>query len=281
MNCDHCGKTGIKLGHLGQCRKYKEYLDSIFTAEWINENYIEKQRSAKEIADELGLRATTVIRRIRAMGFETRTVKESAPNSRAKSRVTNLEKYGVEHNFSRDSPSRKAWQNRILREEGITNVFQREDVKQRSLNTLLSRYGVESPGQILTSRGKNVYSSVHKIVVGILNSMEIDFGIEYKIKNSATNRYFAYDIIVSGTRNLIEVNGDYWHGNPEIYKPTDIILKGSSKEMSVSEKWALDAKKIEFAENAGYRVLVLWESKVKSDPDLVASEIRNFVNGSS
>jgi hypothetical protein len=50
---------------------------------------------------------------------------------------------GATHNFSRKSSSRKKWENDLVNNEGIINVFQREDVKEKSKKTLLRKYGVE------------------------------------------------------------------------------------------------------------------------------------------
>ena len=63
--------------------------------------------------------------------------------SKEKREKTNLELYGSRHNFCKDHPSRKEWEERLLKEEGITNVFQRESVKQKSMETMLFKYGVE------------------------------------------------------------------------------------------------------------------------------------------
>lgn len=64
-----------------------------------------------------------------------------------KRKQTNLELYGSEHNFCKDHPSRKKWEERLLKEEGITNVFQRESVKQKAMQTMIEKYGVEHSAQ--------------------------------------------------------------------------------------------------------------------------------------
>lgn len=66
---------------------------------------------------------------------------------------------GATHNFSKSSSSRKEWESRLLEIEGITNVFQREDVKEKIKYKLLKNYGVEhalqSPIILDTMRIKN------------------------------------------------------------------------------------------------------------------------------
>ena len=48
---------------------------------------------------------------------------------------------GSYHNFCKNSTSRKDWENKLLKDEGITNVFQRESVKSKIIKTIFERYG--------------------------------------------------------------------------------------------------------------------------------------------
>lgn len=49
---------------------------------------------------------------------------------------------GTKHNLCKRSTSRIKWEDRILEKEGISNVFQRDDVKMKTRNTLEKKYGV-------------------------------------------------------------------------------------------------------------------------------------------
>jgi hypothetical protein len=51
---------------------------------------------------------------------------------------------GAEHNFCKNSSSRKQWEEKLLKEEGIINVWQREDVKEKSKQTCLKNHNVEN-----------------------------------------------------------------------------------------------------------------------------------------
>ena len=50
---------------------------------------------------------------------------------------------GTEHNFSKNSTSRINWENRLLTEEGIINVWQREEVKDKTKKTLKKKYNID------------------------------------------------------------------------------------------------------------------------------------------
>lgn len=54
-----------------------------------------------------------------------------------------LKSCGAVHNFCKNSTSRKQWENNFLINEGIINVFQREEVKEKTKKTLKEKYGVE------------------------------------------------------------------------------------------------------------------------------------------
>jgi G:T-mismatch repair DNA endonuclease (very short patch repair protein) len=49
---------------------------------------------------------------------------------------------GTAHNLSKKSKSREAWERNLLRTEGITNVFQRADVKEKIKKSLVEHLGV-------------------------------------------------------------------------------------------------------------------------------------------
>jgi G:T-mismatch repair DNA endonuclease (very short patch repair protein) len=61
-----------------------------------------------------------------------------------------------------------------------------------------------------------------------------------------------------GYNILIEVNGDFWHANPKIYKAKD-ILPHPNKEVLAETLWKKDKKKNILAIKNGFQVLTLWE----------------------
>lgn len=259
MNCEKCNFKAQKRGQLGihkkTCKKWKKFCRKM-TLQKFDFLYNHLKMSAIDIQKAYKLNSYAIVYTLmKKVGFKCRTLSESAKICRKKVK---------HHNFSKNHPSRKRWEKRLLKEEGITNVFQRESVKRKSVQTLLKKYGVESPYKITTSRGKNIYSSIHRKVVTICQELDIEIAIEFKLPKKS-GRYFAYDIFISNTKKIIEVYGDYWHGNPLIYKPNDLILKGSSGEKIVKEKWEFDELKNRHAVLAGYQVLIIWESDLVKD----------------
>lgn len=56
---------------------------------------------------------------------------------------------GTEHNFSKNSTSRIKWENELKENFGVVNVFQREDIKLKIKDTLIRKYNVRHPSQIM------------------------------------------------------------------------------------------------------------------------------------
>jgi hypothetical protein len=205
-----------------------------------------------------------------------RSLKHAAnhPKVKQKRQHTLIDKTGLPHNFCKNAPSRLLWEEKLLKEEGITNVFQRKEVIQKIKKTLLSKYGTELWRHNLLMRGKNSISKLNLLIYSILKDNNIQFEVELKLDNPI-GLYYAYDVLIIPNK-IIEINGDYWHGNPSLYKPDDIILKGSSKEMLVKDKWAYDKIKLDVAENAGYKTLVVWESELIYDYENTIKKILKY-----
>jgi len=252
---------------------YRALLTTI-TKEKLEELYINKQMSAIDIQKYFNLGSfTQIYKKLKEFNIPI-SCSESYKKSKKKRDTTHIKMYGCKHNFCKDSPSRKDWEKRLLDEEGITNVFQRKEVIEQIGKTMVEKYKHESPQRVHTCRGKNMYSSIHKQVVGILNENNIDCKIEYKISKKKSG-YYSYDIIV-GSDKLIEVYGDYWHGNPKLYTEDNIILKGSSREMTVKEKRKFDSKKTRFAKSNGFKIMIVWENDIKNNYEKTVKKILSY-----
>lgn len=90
-------------------------------------------------------------------------------------------------------------------------------------------------------------------------------------------RYF-YDFFLPDYNTIIEINGDYWHCNPLMYKESDLVLFRGKGEVLASDVWKKDDKKNKFAEDNGYKVIIIWEKELKeNDPfELFKLKIENL-----
>ena len=75
---------------------------------------------------------------------------------------------------------------------------------------------------------------------------------------------------------IIEIHGDYFHANPEMYGPDEFIL-GPWKSYLAKDKWEYDEKRIQTARNHGFDVLVLWENEINSSIENIERKIDKFI----
>ena len=68
-------------------------------------------------------------------------------------------------------------------------------------------------------------------------------------------------------RNIIEVDGDFWHGNPDTKYHHD----------GVNETKENDVLKEKMATDRGYKVVRLWERDIKIDTSIIGTKLKELV----
>lgn len=116
---------------------------------------------------------------------------------------------------------------------------------------------------MLKARNFTNFCNKSKLEIDSLNEIHLKYplDVQYCISNSKIVRIF--DAIILDTKILIEINGDYWHANPQHYKSGDLIYLPGRKCI-VDEVWLEDLEKKMLAEEHGYRVITIWESEIGS-----------------
>ncbi len=107
---------------------------------------------------------------------------------------------------------------------------------------------------LLFNGGK--YSALHRQVKNCM----LVLGLTGFISEEQINKYVV-DEINYDKGIVIEVNGDYWHANPNEYRPDDIISYPKGTRMA-SEVWEKDNIKIN-ALKEKYLVFVVWEFDIR------------------
>ena len=80
---------------------------------------------------------------------------------------------------------------------------------------------------------------------------------DYSAIMGDSKRNYQYDFIIHGKRILIEVDGDYWHANPN-YKPERPLTEQQKKNI------LNDKEKDKFAEEHNFKLIRIWESEIKN-----------------
>ena len=146
-----------------------------------------------------------------------------------------------------------------------------EERQKKWLNTLNSK----SPEEIADINRrktwkKGCYSSLEKRIFEELRQHFSELKQQLHLTNSC-NRWYVYDLYYKN--KIIEIHGDFWHGNPIKYKENDLMYGGKT----ASEIWAKDDDKIETAKKAGYEVKVVWESEYNSNKQQTVKECIEFL----
>lgn len=112
----------------------------------------------------------------------------------------------------------------------------------------------------------NTTSKLETKIAEILLFLSISFSTQKFINKTS------YDFFLNNTKILIEVQGDFWHGNPEIYKEND-ILKHPMKGILAKEQWKKDDDKRINAEKYGYKVIYIWEAEMNKKTNIELTEL--------
>lgn len=102
-------------------------------------------------------------------------------------------------------------------------------------------------------------------VENIINDLKLKY--LKQVKFNFGEKYYLCDFIIN-EKIVIEVNGDYWHGNPSIYSYDS--LNKMQKDMIERDK----IKKREL-ENIGYKVIYIWEYDLIHNYEYCKSQIKN------
>lgn len=92
------------------------------------------------------------------------------------------------------------------------------------------------------------------IEAAIYNGLD-ELGVSY-CKQYIVGNKFACDVAFPELRIIIEIQGDYWHGNPKKFKTLNEQQKRQQKQ---------DRSKKAYLEACGFKVLYIWESDIKNN----------------
>jgi hypothetical protein len=247
--------------------------------EYLYQEYVVLGKALPEIQAQLGLDSCAAIyRTMLDCGIPVRVISESRKMPRAKTRFKAgcQKSMGVDHNFCKGSASRLSWEARLLEDEGITNVFQREDVKTKIKDSFEANWGTRNLWDLPEYRSRvlgSKYSTVHRQVVEWLQNQGVPVEVEVSLVVSKGHRV-VFDAQIKGTKILLEINGDLWHANPEIYKAGDFIPVVGKTAQAL---WDRDVRKTACAISQGFTVTVLWERDIRKSWGKVVCQLQELI----
>jgi very-short-patch-repair endonuclease len=77
-----------------------------------------------------------------------------------------------------------------------------------------------------------------------------------------------YDFYIPSINTLIEIDGDYWHGNPEVFEEQNGMQRRAAKN---------DEYKNVLAKGLGYKIERIWESELKNNYNEVKQRMKKLI----
>lgn len=154
------------------------------------------------------------------------------------------------------------------------SVEDKEKISQKLSESQKQLYR-KNPLDYISKRSKAGKIAATKIIKYKINCIEQI--VSDRLKELGLN--FEYSVILDykqfdfGSREhkiLLEVHGDYWHGNPNIYKKTKL----NQTQKNVIKR---DREKIKFAKKHKMKLYHIWESDIKSNNFKVLQDIKNEI----
>lgn len=295
-NCPFCNKLVGNNPHIYFCQSKTSddkneikflYISHNFplisNKDVIIENYVNKLMSLPDIKNEFGIDSKSFIFLLNYYNIEKRTISTSSKLiSVNKYKKTCILKYGVD-NVSKVKQIKDLKKNTFLKNYGVDNIFKdvsfkkwisdnnfawtslsdEQNIERNKKQTL----SIKKYWKNLTDEQKNKLfryngtSNLETKISEVLNYLSVSYTTQFILKGKL------FDFRLSNTNILIEVNGDYWHCNPNKYK-IDEVVRFPGREEKVSNIWEKDKKKREIAEKEGFKVIYIWEDEIKKSDNL-------------
>lgn len=100
-------------------------------------------------------------------------------------------------------------------------------------------------------------NKLEKMVADEFDKVGVSYYFQFFITEGKVCK--SYDFKIKGKPLIIEVDGDFWHGNPNVKHHYE----------KVDEVKTNDLMKDIIASERGYKVIRLWESDIKKDPSVI------------
>lgn len=283
-------ENNVKLTSKEINRKTKILIQCKITKKWIERVYSEQFLYKKEYTSP----SASVSGEKNGMYGKT----HSDENKRKISERTKGNKYRLGKKFT---PKQKAYRSKLFSGSGNSfyGKYHTEESKQKIRESIPDYTGENNPFHgkrhsketILKIKEKgdiwrknNYEKFIESCKIGAYNSMysqkrfKKKSKCEEKFEQELINRNidYQYSVILNGKQFdflindeiLIEVHGDYWHGNPKFYgdelKPLNDIQLNKQQKDKEKYQWCIDNK---------YKIYYIWENEINNQDFHILKEI--------
>lgn len=142
-------------------------------------------------------------------------------------------------------------------------ILKKYNITKGNYKHLLKLHGIKNYVYKETSFG--VQTKPEYITEEILKSLDVEYVRERYIKHKT----YRCDFIIDN-KYIIEVQGDYWHGNHRLFENSDLNWTQKNRQKK-------DKKKREFALNKGYFFIEIWEMDLYNRYNIVYTTIEKII----
>ena len=256
-----CLNCGVEIKRL-KTRKNKQFCSKLCTNTYRKTNKLgifnSKNRLVK-FSDATKLKHSKITKKLWESKEHGKKVKEGQ-----------LKKYNeLGYWFGTDDESKKKRKKTCFKKYGSEVYgFNIKKNREKIEKICLQKHGKHS-WEIAQDSCKGKETKIEKIVENILINNKIDFIKQYKIYyNEKEYKYKIFDFFISKNNILIEVDGDYWHGNPVFFKNPNKTQKMAIKNDIFKNKLAVKKE---------YKLLRYWENEIYLN-DFAIKLIKNINN---
>ena len=143
----------------------------------------------------------------------------------------------------------------------LKSVKPTEWMKKSNYERWVVKYGIEEADKRQEQwHNKNVLPSCSKntrpelMFAKILDELSVRYETQKPVKR------YVCDFYLPDHHVIVEIDGDYWHANPDKFKPEDLI---GGKKTLAKEIWENDRTKDQEILKSGFGILRYWESDLK------------------
>jgi very-short-patch-repair endonuclease len=135
-------------------------------------------------------------------------------------------------------------------------------MKKSNYERWVIQYGVEEADKRqadwlkknkIPSSSKN--TKPEKMFAKFLDKLDIKYEKQKHVK-----RYYC-DFFIPEFNLIVEIDGDYWHANPDKFSANDVV---GAKKITAKQIWENDNKKTQDILDSGYSILRYWASELKN-----------------
>ena len=270
----------------------------------LEEYYIREKYSLPMFNEKFGWDYKTTIFLLEYFEIPIRSHTEAYKLCDDKRKATMVKKYGVD-NISKSNQCKENKKKTFLKNYGVDNIWKCPKYIDWLGSYMIENYGCKRAGFVLWSKERHSNTSKKRwenftpeyreqLIKNIIKNLQsgCNSGLESKIGEGLTqlgvefirNFYInrnQYDFYIKNYNLILEIQGDFWHANPEKYKSDDILNFPNTNGVIASDIWKKDEIKKKKAIDNGYQIDYLWETEIRKSEnviDLIIPILRKYEN---